>query len=85
MIHDILRDLLDRGVVAYLDDILIYSETEEEHTALVSEVLRCLEEHGLAAAIDKCEFHKRSIDFLGYVIIDQGLKMADEKVEAVQN
>ncbi len=85
MIHDILRDLLDRGVIAYLDDILIYSETEEEHEALVAEVLSRLEKHSLAAAIDKCEFHKSTIDFLGYVVTDEGLKMADDKVQSIHD
>jgi hypothetical protein len=83
MIHDILRDLLDRGVIAYLDDILIYSETEEEHEALLAEVLSRLEKYSLAAAIDKCEFHKRSIDFLGYVVSEHGLEMAKDKVESI--
>jgi hypothetical protein len=58
MMQEILRDLLDHGVVVYIDDILIYSESESQHELLVSEVLRRLQEHGLAGAIDKSEFHK---------------------------
>ena len=84
MINDILRDLLDRGVVAYLDDILIYSETEEEHIAMVSEVLKRLEEYGLGAAKDKCHFHQKKVDFLGYVVSDQGFEMATDKIQAIK-
>src|SRR4030095_6455952 len=84
MINDILRDLLDRGVIVYLDDILIYTETEEEHGRLVAEVLSRLATHGLAAALDKCEFHKSKIDFLGYVVSDKGLEMAQDKVDDIR-
>ena len=57
MMNDILRDLLDRGVICYLDDILIYSRNEKEHEELVSKVLKHLMDHGLAAEIDKYHFH----------------------------
>src|ERR687884_1036585 len=84
MINDILRDLLNRGVVAYLDDILIYSETEEEHIAMVSEVLKRLEEYGLGAVKDECHFHQKRVDFLGYVVSDQGFEMATDKIQAIK-
>src|SRR4030095_7851492 len=84
MINDVLRDLLDRGVIAYLDDILIYSETEEEHIALVSEVLRRLQDYGLAVTLDKCCFHEKEVDFLGYVVSDKGFSMAADKVDSIR-
>ena len=83
MMNHILRDMLDVGVIVYIDDILIYSNTEEEHTRLVSEVLVRLEQHGLAASIDKCVFHTQKVDFLGYVVSDQGISMAQDKVETI--
>jgi hypothetical protein len=74
MMQGILRDLLDDRVVVYIDDILIYSESESQHELLVSQVLRRLQEHGLAGAIDKSEIHKTSVEFLGYIISADGVK-----------
>lgn len=82
-INSILKDLIDLGVIVYIDDILIYSETEEEHVRLVREVLSRLKEYGLAAAPDKCEFHKNRLDFLGFVISDEGVEMAQDKIQDI--
>jgi hypothetical protein len=54
MINHIFRDLLDLGLIVYLDDILIYAEIEEEHNHIVTEVLKCLAANGLAILQDKC-------------------------------
>jgi hypothetical protein len=54
MMNHIFRDLLDLGLIVYLDDILIYAETEEEHDRIVTEVLKCLAVNGLAISQDKC-------------------------------
>ena len=83
MINDIFKDMIDLGVVAYIDDILIYSQTKEEHERLVKEVLSRLQKWNLAASIDKCEFHKSEIEFLGYMISDTGINMAQDKVQTV--
>jgi hypothetical protein len=50
--NHIFRDLLDLGLIVYLDDILIYAETEEEHDRIVTEVLKCLAVYGLAISQD---------------------------------
>jgi uncharacterized membrane protein len=83
MMNTILRDLLDLGVIVYIDDILIYSKTKEEHEKLVKEVLSRLQRYGLAASMDKCVFHQNKVDFLGYVISDQGISMAEDKVKTI--
>ena len=83
MVHDIFKDLLDQGVVAYIDNNLIYACTLEEHRHLVAEVLRRLREWNLAAAIDKCQFHVREVEFLGYIVSADGVAMAENKVQAV--
>jgi hypothetical protein len=57
MINDVLRDLLDAGTVVYIDDILIYSENEEEHKALVKEVLERFKNAGLCVSLAKSKFH----------------------------
>ena len=65
MMNTILRDFLDHGVVVYLDDILIYSENEEEHIPLVKKVLAQLEEYDLAVSTTKSVFHVTEEEFLG--------------------
>jgi hypothetical protein len=85
MINAILRDLIDAGVVAYIDDILIYSKTEEEHILLVQEVLRRLSDNNLAIEPEKCEWHVSRVDYLGYVISENGIEMSDDKVQSVKN
>ena len=83
MMNDILRDMLDAGTVVYIDDILIYSETEEQHVELVREVLSRLEKHSLAIEPEKCFWHQEKVDFLGYVVSAKGIEMATDKVETI--
>jgi transposase InsO family protein len=83
MINHIFRDLLDQGLVAYIDDLLIYAPTQEQHDQIVTEVLTRLRRHRLAVAAEKCEWAKEEVEFLGYVIGREGVKMSQEKVEAV--
>ena len=75
MMNEILRDMIYLGVIIYLDDILIYSENEQEHVALVKRVLERLLEHQLAIAPDKCEWHRSRVNFLGYIISPEGVEM----------
>jgi len=66
MINDVFCDMLDVGVIAYMDDILIYSETIEEHVAIVRKVMDRLRKAGLCVSMDKSTFHTREVEFLGY-------------------
>ena len=63
MMNKILREFLDHGVVVYLDDILIYSDSEEEHIELVCKVLARLKEHQLAVSVTNSVFHVKSVEF----------------------
>jgi len=83
LMNHILSDLLDVGVLAYMDDILIYTKTEEEHDRLVKEVLGRLQAQGLAVSPEKCIWKAQEVEFLGYVIGRNGIAMSQEKVEAV--
>lgn len=60
------RDMLNRFVMVYLDDILIHSRTYPEHIVHVGKVLRHLRGYGLYAKADKCKFQKEVLSFLGY-------------------
>jgi len=83
MINDVFRDILDVGVIAYMDDILIYSETIEEHVAIVRKVMDRLRKAGLCVSIRKSTFHGREVEFLGYKISDHGISMTTKKVEEI--
>ena len=82
-INDILREFLDQFCVAYLDDILIYSDTYEEHVQHVRVVLEKLQKVGLHARADKCTFHQRSISFLGYIVSSEGISMDPERISTI--
>ena len=81
--HNVLRDLLDRGVVIFLDDILIYSDSAEEHERLLREVFTRMRKHTLFAKESKCELWRTEVTFLGHVINADGVSMEACKVAAV--
>ena len=83
--NGILSEYLDKGVIVYIDDILIYTETEEEHTRLVSWVLRRLAEFKLCVNIEKCIFHASEVEFVGFTIGSQGVRMSKDKVADIQD
>ena len=82
-VNEIFADMLDVCVVVYLDDILIYSDNPDDHRKHVKEVLRRLRKHRLYARADKCEFHKDSVEYLGYILSTDGLTMSDDKVRTI--
>uniref|UniRef100_A0A803TP66 Gypsy retrotransposon integrase-like protein 1 n=1 Tax=Anolis carolinensis TaxID=28377 RepID=A0A803TP66_ANOCA len=82
-INDVFRDLLDKFVVIYLDDILIFSKDACEHGEHVRQVLSRLRANGLFAKASKCVFHVSEVEFLGHVISGRELKMDPRKVDAV--
>ncbi|KAI2642467.1 Transposon Tf2-6 polyprotein [Labeo rohita] len=84
-INDVLRDMLGRWCYAYLDDILVYSKTFEEHTQHVRAVLRRLLAHQLYCKLEKYAFHQHTTTFLGFVISSQGVAMDPQKLEAVRS
>ena len=83
--NDIFSDLLDVCVVIYLDDILIYSNNMSKHHRHVKEVLKCLRKAGLYAKAEKCEFHSKSVEYLGYILSSSGLTMSDDKIKTIQD
>ncbi|KAJ1037331.1 hypothetical protein NDA10_007371 [Ustilago hordei] len=83
-INDIFRDIIGIYVVVYLDDFLIFSDTEEAHVKHVTEVLTCLRSNRLFAKLSKCEFHTKTVKFLGYIIKPTGIEMDPEKVCTVK-
>src|SRR5437899_9594588 len=84
MMHDVLREFLDQGVVVYLDDILIYSETEEQHVDLMRKVLQQLKDYQLGVNVEKSVFHTQEVEFLGYIVNTEGVEMSEKKVKAIR-
>jgi Reverse transcriptase (RNA-dependent DNA polymerase) len=77
------RNYLDEFLVIYLDDLLIYSDTFEEHKRHVRLVLKRLQEAGLYVKPQKCQFYATKVSFLGFMIFSEGIHMDPAKVEAV--
>ena len=73
LMNSIFMEYLDKFVVVYLDDILIYSKNEEEHAEHLRLVLKKLREHRLYAKFSKCEFWLSEVTYLGHVISGKGI------------
>jgi Reverse transcriptase (RNA-dependent DNA polymerase). len=85
LVNDTLKRLLDKKVIAYLDDILIYTTgTLDEHIQDVREVFDKLQERNLRVAPEKCEFHKKEVKFLGFIVGVNGIKIDPDKTRSVQ-
>jgi hypothetical protein len=83
LMNDIFQEWLDDFVVVYIDDILIYSGSLEEHAEHLRKVFQRLRENKLYAKFEKCKFGVTEVDFLGHRITQEGLKMDDHKVKAI--
>lgn len=85
LITHVFRDILGEFVIAYIDDILIFSANATEHRAHVRIVLSRLQEAGLYAKLSKCVFNSTLLEFLGFVISSAGIAMAESKVQAIRS
>jgi len=84
MMNDIFQNLIAEGiVVVYLDNILIFTKTEEEHAQAVQWVLQVLKENKLFLHPEKCKFYKQQIEYLGLVILENEVSMDPVKVAGV--
>ena len=83
LMHETFREYLDDFVLVFLDDILIFSKTLEEHERHVKAVLDKLRASKLYAKESKCEFFKTEVEFLGHMVGRDGVRMMDDKVQAI--
>ena len=81
----IFREEIGDFIQVYLDDIIIYSQTWEEHIEHIEEVFQKLHEAGLKLGRDKCDFAKEEIEFLGHVITQEGIKADPKKIQVAKD
>ena len=80
MMNNLLEDMLDKGIVVFLDDMLIYSTMAEEHFALLEKVFAHFCKYEFYCKLKKCSFLQRATTFLGFDITPEGLQISDSKV-----
>jgi len=83
LMNKVFMEYLDKFVVVFIDDILVFSRSEEEHEEHLRLVMQKLREHQLYAKFSKCEFWLKEVSFLGHVITDGGIKVDPGKVSDV--
>ncbi|KAJ9544983.1 LOW QUALITY PROTEIN: hypothetical protein OSB04_024690 [Centaurea solstitialis] len=84
MMNRVCRPMLDKSVIVFIDDILVYSKSEAEHATHLREMLDLLRNEKLYAKFSKCEFWLRRVQFLGHVISGDGVSVEPSKIEAIQ-
>ena len=84
MMNELLRNLINTGkVAAFIDDVIVETETEKGHDELVVEIIRRLEENYLYVKLGKYKWKIKEVGFLGVVIGLEGIKMEEEKMKGV--
>ena len=83
-INNVLREYIDEFVCVYIDDILIYSRTLEQHVEHVRKVLHALRKYNLRLKPSKSEFHTQRVKFVGCVMTPDGVEVDPEKIERVK-
>lgn len=81
----VLKDQKGKNCFVYIDDIVVYSTSEQEHLNHLREVLQCLHKAGLTLNLQKCNLMQKSLKFLGHVLSVEGIKTDEDKVKAVND
>ena len=85
LMNRVCRPFLDKFVIVFIDDILIYSRSQEEHSKHLRQVLETLRAEKLYAKFSKCEFWIREVDFLGHVVSKEGIYVDPSKIKAIDS
>ena len=85
LINNILCKYLDIFVIAYLDDILIYLKNPRDYVKYIQTILEYFKKAKLRLRLEKYEFYKEEVNFLGFIVNTKGVKISKDKIEVVQN
>ena len=85
LMNRVFSPYLDKFVIVFIDDILVYSGNPEEHAEHLRKVLQILREHQLYAKFSKCHFWLDKVAFLGHVISTEGISVDPQKIIAIVN
>jgi hypothetical protein len=85
LMNNIFKKLLDRFVLVFIDDILMYSKNREEHEEHLKIVLQVLREHQLYAKLSKCDFFQKQVHYLGHAISEEGVAVDPNKIKAIMD
>jgi hypothetical protein len=84
LMNGVFKEYLGKFVIFFLDDILIYSKTKEEHEQHLRMVLQVLRDHKLYAKLSKCIFYQKKIHYLGHIISADGIAVDPEKINSIR-
>ena len=85
LMNGVFRKYSDKCVIVFLDDILIYSKTKEDHEEHLRLVIQVLREHKLYAKLRKCSFYQGRIHYLGHIIYEEGVTVDPNKIRAIMD
>jgi hypothetical protein len=85
LMDDVLRPFTNSFVVVYLDDILIFNRTWEEHMRHIQQVLSTLRQHKLYANLEKCSFGMNKVQYLGYIVDEHGVHVDPAKIQVIRD
>jgi hypothetical protein len=85
LMNNVFRKFLDRFVLFFIDDILIYSKNREENEEHLKLLLQVLREHQLYAKLSKCDFFQKQVHYLGHVISEEGVAVGPDKIKAIMD
>ena len=83
LVNNVFHDFIDEFLCVYIDDILIFSETEADHRRHLEQVLQRMQEHKLHARLAKCEFFKNELEYLGYHVSSAGVSVLPSRTQAI--
>ena len=84
MMNNLFKDMLDQGVVVFLNDMLMYSTTSEGHFKLLEKVFVHLQRYGFYYKLKKCSFLQQTTNFLGFNISPEGLQISNAKIRSLK-
>ena len=85
LMNSVFNKYLDKSILVFLDAILIYSKNKEEHEENLRMTLQLLREHKMYANLSKWDFYKNKIHYLGHIILEEGIFVDPENIEAIMN